>query len=247
MLLPHGWSLQYRPSTGSTNDDAKVAARNGCPDLTVFVTGQQTAGRGRFDRRWLSTQASSLLFSILLRRRAPPVLLTAACAVAVVDGLRDQTGLDAQIKWPNDVMVGPRKLCGILTEIIVHEAAPVAIVGVGINVNLNPSEAGLPSTATSISEELGREVPRWGLLERIVHRLAGTLGTSDGSGGGFLGTSLMWRWEQLLWRRRQTVRIDQGGLIAEGVVLGLTPTGALRVRSANGETTEISVGELLPD
>jgi biotin-(acetyl-CoA carboxylase) ligase len=57
----------------------------------------------------------------------------------------------------------------------------------------------------------------------------------------------MWRWEQLLWRRWQTVRVDQGGLIAEGVVLGLTPTGALRVRSANGETTEISVGELLPD
>ena len=138
-------------------------------------------------------------------------------------------------------MVKDRKVCGILTEVVPHDGSQAVVVGVGLNVNLDPSSAGLPPTATSLSHECGRDLPRGELLAAILDRLGSYLGLDD---AGFTAQVLD-RWQGLLWRRQQAIRVDQDGAIIRGVVEGLAASGSLRVRTADGMLTEISTGDVL--
>lgn len=238
--IPLGWTLHYQPTTDSTNDDAKEAALAGCPDRTIFITDEQRAGRGRLGRHWLAPPGTSLLFSIVFRRPLPPILLTALCSVAAAEAVEQATALQARIKWPNDIMIGARKVCGVLTEVGPQHGSAVTVVGMGLNVNLDPATAGLPDTATSLSSELGRPVPREKLLRAILERIDATLVMSDA-----LEAALRGRWEARLWRRRQLIRVDQAGTVVEGTVEGLAASGALRLATPDGRTREITVGDVL--
>lgn len=239
-LVPPGWILHPVTITDSTNDDAKAAVRVGCPDRTVFLADEQRNGRGRVGRSWIAPAGSSLLVSVVLHRPLPPIVLTAACSVAVAGAIRSITGLAAQVKWPNDVMVADRKVCGILTEVVLHEGCPRTIVGIGLNVNLDPVAAGLPPTATSLSASAGRVFSRQELLTGLLTGLDGCLALTDVEFVPYVWN----RWHELLWRRDQTIRVDREGNSISGIVAGIRASGALLVRLADGSVVEITTGDV---
>lgn len=139
-------------STGSTNADLAAAARDGALGGTVLVADHQSAGRGRLGRTWTAPPGSGVAISVLLR---PEVALERwtwlplLAGVAVSDALRQTTGLPADVKWPNDVLVGDRKLCGVLAERVETPTGPAVVLGMGINVHLGADELPVP-TATSV-------------------------------------------------------------------------------------------------
>ena len=239
--LSEGWSLTYLPTTDSTNDDAKRAALAGCSDCALFLADVQRAGRGRLGRTWLAPAGTCLLFSIVLRRPIPPIALVALSSVSVADAIHAMTGLAPTIKWPNDVMLGDLKVSGLLAEVVGQEASRATVVGIGVNVNLDPDHAGLPPTATSLSHATGREWSRPALLQSIVERI----GTAYRLDADALVRTVWPRWEALLWRRRQQVRVDASDVAYVGTVEGLSPTGALLVREDDGRLREINVGDVL--
>ena len=138
--------------TGSTNADLAEAARAGAPGGTVLVADHQTTGRGRLGRSWTAPPGSGFALSVLLR---PEVALERwtwlplLAGLAVSDALRQQTGLPAEVKWPNDVVVLGRKLCGVLAERVETDSGPAVVLGMGVNVSLGEDELPVP-TATSV-------------------------------------------------------------------------------------------------
>ncbi len=239
--VPHGWALTYLVRTTSTNDDAKRAALAGCPDRTVILAEEQTAGRGRLGRAWLAPPASCLLFSLVLRQPLSPVLLVALCSISVAEAIQAATEIEARIKWPNDVMLNDRKVCGVLAEVVGQADTRATIVGIGVNVNLDPSSAGLPATATSLSDATGRVWSRPKLLGAILAGVDMRYALPHSE----LGQTVWGRWQSLLWRRRQLVRVDTTDEILVGTVEGLSPSGSLLVRERDGRRREVSVGDVL--
>ncbi|MBM2809460.1 MAG: birA [Chloroflexi bacterium] len=233
--------LHYHRATASTNDDAASLARAGCPERTIVLANEQTAGRGRLGRSWVAPPGSSLLMSIVLRRQAPSVYLTAACAVAATEAIARQTGIASRIKWPNDLMIGDRKAGGVLTEVIARNGNLATIVGLGLNVNLNAGADNVPDTATSLSAELGRPVAREPMLYAMLERLDVLLGLPD----PVFIRHLHARWQTLLWRRQQQVRVDDGRVVLTGAAVGVSRSGALRLRIADGSICEVVVGDVL--
>ncbi len=133
------WQVRWVAETGSTNADLVVAAAAGAPDRAVLLAGLQTAGRGRRGRRWAAPAGAALTFSVLLRPSGVPAerrgWIGALLAMAIVAAVRRRAGLAAELKWPNDVLVGDRKLAGVLAEV----AGPAVVVGAGINVGSVPA------------------------------------------------------------------------------------------------------------
>ena len=168
-----GRRLVYLQRIPSTMDEAARLAQEGAEDGTVVVAEEQTAGRGRFQREWVS-QPGNLYFSILLK---PPLhalpYLSIISGVAVARAIRKTTGLAPAIKWPNDVRIRGRKVCGILVEDAVQEdEVQYAVVGIGVNVALEPSAVeGLAHIATSLNLETGRPVDREGLLRHLLQEM----------------------------------------------------------------------------
>jgi len=167
-------------------------------------------------------------------------LLTAVCSVALAEAIEASAGLATKIKWPNDLMIGDRKVCGVLTEVVSHGGQTITVVGLGLNVNLALSAAGLPPTATALSAELGRSLDRRALLHEILLRIDRYLALDDGA-----LRSIIWaRWQTLLWRRMQAVRVQQDGPTLYGVIEGISSSGAIRLRTPDGDLTEVAVGDV---
>lgn len=150
------WTLvRTVADTGSTNADLAAAARRGAASGLVLVSDHQSAGRGRFSRVWTAPPGASLAISVLVR---PPAAvpqrrwlwLPLVTGLAVADGVRRATGLLAELKWPNDVLIDGRKVCGILAERVDGDQGPAAIIGMGINTTLAPDQLPVP-TATSLA------------------------------------------------------------------------------------------------
>jgi BirA family biotin operon repressor/biotin-[acetyl-CoA-carboxylase] ligase len=172
-----GHPLYYWPQIGSTMDEARRlaerAAPEGIPDGLVVLADEQTAGRGRLQRRWWAPPGSSLLLSLVL---CPPLharqaqRLTMICSLAVCDAIVAVSGLDAQVKWPNDVLLAGKKVCGILTELDLQgEQIRYAIIGMGLNVNVDFKAAPpLMAPATSVMTETGCPIPRLELLAALL-------------------------------------------------------------------------------
>lgn len=163
--------MEVLPSAPSTNALLAQRAREGAPGGLVLVTEHQTGGRGRLDRTWQTPAGSALTFSVLLRPQVPPgrwPWLPLLTGLAVRGGLAD-CGVAAGLKWPNDVLVGGRKIAGILAERVESDHGPAAILGMGINVEMSAEELPVP-TATSLRVE-GNDTDREELLVAIVDRL----------------------------------------------------------------------------
>ncbi len=170
-----GRRIHWLESTASTNDVAARLAESGADEGTTVVAEAQTAGRGRHGRVWLSPPGAGLYVSVIVRPSTgmaganPASLLTLASGVAIAEAVRTVTGLPAEIKWPNDVLIGGRKLAGILAEAAVQGAA-LQFVVIGFGVNLQPAAypPDLASRATSIEAETSRPADRALVLAEIL-------------------------------------------------------------------------------
>ncbi len=239
---PAGWKVIYLAETGSTNDLAKEAGKERAPEKTVFVTDHQVKGRGRLERTWLEQSGSSLLFSLLFRRHLDnPMLLTMACSVAAAEAIERVAPVRVEIKWPNDLMVRGAKLAGVLTELSWYAGNPFAVVGMGINVNFDPTALeGIPSTATSLLKETGQKVSRPRLLREILSSIDSLLAVAPAN----LEREVRARWASRLWRRRQKVVIADGSLVLEGIFEDVAEDGALLLRLDDGSLQTVRVGDL---
>jgi len=242
--LPLG-SLRYFATVGSTNDLAKCWAEAGAPDLALVAADEQTAGRGRLNRRWITPPGSALAFSLILKDTGEADVLryTALGALAVCDALNAASPpvLLAQIKWPNDVIATQRKLAGVLAEAQWQgEKLTAVILGIGINVaspSVPPDEQ-LNYPATCVEAVLESPVDRWELLHAVLERL---LFWREG-----LGTpEFLMAWGARLAFQGEWVQVSfEGQPPLEGQVLGLTADGRLRLRDRQGELQELHGGEL---
>ena len=180
-LEPDGWRLVVLQSTGSTNQVVADRARAGEPAGLVVVAEQQTAGRGRLDRAWTSPARAGLTLSVLLRSELPEQQwpwLPLWSGLAVARAMREQCGVEAVLKWPNDVLVGGRKLAGVLAEVPV---AGAVVLGIGLNVTTRADE--LPSAqATSLALEGAATTDRDTVLRAVLRSLTAVLaeGGPDG-------------------------------------------------------------------
>ena len=170
-----GHKVIYYPRLTSTMEVAKREARRGAVEGTVVIAGEQTAGKGRLRRVWLSPKGSLALSIILYPSLVYLPSLIMLASLAVVRSIEAVTGLKSQVKWPNDVLVNGRKVCGILIESDVRgDIVAYAIIGIGVNVNLRLSDfPEILPLATSLSEELGGDVSLLSLIRRLLIEIEG--------------------------------------------------------------------------
>ncbi len=223
-------------STDSTNLRARELADQDAPEGTVIVADEQTAGRGRQGRSWRTEPGTSLLFSVLLRPSLPSdrsVLMTFGAAVAVAEAVEEVTGLSAQTKWPNDLLLDGRKFCGILLEGTLGRAQTASIiVGIGINVNQTGMPDGLRLPATSLRMITGRTIDRVALLRSTLAALDRWYATlQDGATAPLLDA---WRARCRMFDRPAI--LDVGGRTSTVTVLRLAEDGGLVVD--HGRRTE---------
>lgn len=172
-----GRELVYLDVVDSTNTYIKRMAAQGAPNGTVVIANAQTAGRGRLDRSFQSPEGKGIYLSVLLRPEVPMerwATVTALAGVAVCDAVEEICGVRPGLKWPNDPVLGSRKLCGILTELVTDGAGkPCIVLGIGINVLQTASDFSpeVREIATSIAQELGRPVSRAALIASLIHGL----------------------------------------------------------------------------
>jgi len=229
------------PRLTSTMEVAKrEATRRGAAEGTVIVADEQTAGKGRLKRIWLSPKGNIALSVILYPDVAYLPSLIMIASLAVVHCIEAVTGLKSQIKWPNDVLINGRKVCGILIESDVKgNMVDYAIIGIGINVNLRLSDfPDILYTATSLSHELGREVSRLDVIRQLlveIERLYLTLQT---------GGSIYEEWRDSLVTLGRRVRVKSGRTIYEGVAESVTTDGSLLLRRSDGSLTKIVAGDV---
>ena len=242
VALPSGWRVLHEPTVESTMDLAREAARRNWPDRSVFVADYQTKGRGRQGRVWICPPRAGLLTSYLLRRRdAPPYTYTMLVAVAYCEAFERLLALEPAIKWPNDVMIDGRKVAGALAEATSDGREQTVVIGVGVNVNLEPDElADLPN-GTALSIEAGVPVHRGELQALVIERLDSWL-----QGDRYLKSDALWQaWNGRLWGRDQQVRVHEGNEHLYGTVLGGDRDGTLLLRQADGTVRRVVAGELL--
>jgi BirA family biotin operon repressor/biotin-[acetyl-CoA-carboxylase] ligase len=229
--------LRYE-SLPSTNTELARMASEGAAEGVAVLADEQTAGRGRLQREWSSPKGAGLYFSILLRPRIPVdrwPLITFMAALAVGDALQEATKLQTDIKWPNDLLSGERKICGILSEAIETPAGRAVIIGIGIN--LTP---GAFPEATSVVEATGVQPDREAILAALLRALS--------------------RWYSLLlherekiiaaWSSRSSyatgklVQVNNGDEVWRGTTCGVEPDGALRLRTMSGEIKVVRAGDV---
>ena len=227
-----GLDLRWHESLPSTMDAAAAAAQSSSARGLVVIADEQTAGRGRRGHEWISPPGAGLYFSCVARLSRNASLLTLAAGVAVRQSILQATGLRADVEWPNDLVVGGRKLAGILAEgLRVSGAVATVIVGVGINVRPAVYPPEIAGRATSIEAELGRPVDRGAVLAAAVECLQdhfGRLASDDAA-----GILREWRTAAPL-AAGARVEWDTPAGAMTGTTAGVDTTGALLVRTAEG-------------
>lgn len=238
-----GRNFIFEESVGSTMDLARDAAAHAAPEGTVSFADEQTAGRGRLGRSWITPPATNLAATLLLR---PPASVLRAIAMitplAICDAVEEIAGIRADIKWPNDVQISGKKLAGVLIEVPQPPAdggPGVVLVGTGINVNFDPREhAEIRDIATSLHAELGHEIDREALLASyLAHFEQLYLAAKSGA-------SVRDRWREQLVTLGQDVRASWQGGSAEGVAEDVDADGALLVRRADGALVRVEAGDV---
>lgn len=229
----------------STNDVAFSLARSGSPEGTLVIAEEQTRGKGRLGRAWHSPPGLGLWFSIILRPEIAAyesATVSLGVALAVAGVLRDAYGIDARIKWPNDVLVGRRKICGILTEAEFRGGnVEFVVVGAGINVLHEATDfpGELRTIATSIAMESGAEVNRVDVLSRVLGEVEEKYGRLCRNGFADVRREIL----PLSSLMGKMVRVEGGNGITEGVAVDIDETGALVLRRENGLNERVVAGE----
>jgi BirA family biotin operon repressor/biotin-[acetyl-CoA-carboxylase] ligase len=258
--LPLG-PIRYYDTIGSTNDEAAAWIDAGAPDLSLVVAGEQTRGRGRLQRRWFTPPQAGLALSLVLHPPQPsdpaasPLLLphlTGLGAVAVSAALQSSCQLEAQIKWPNDVLLKGRKVAGILAEVFWRgNLLEGVVLGIGVNITPQaiPPAAELNFPATSVESETGTPVDYLALLHAILEQIIFWRPR-------LVSPEFLQAWELHLAYKGEWVHILNADLthrtteaagnetVYEGQLLGLDATGGLRLRDRSGKTAVFHSGEI---
>ena len=230
LSLPYPIVLSLTEETASTNDDLKVAAKEGAKDYTVRIADRQLAGKGRKGRSFFSE--GGLYMSVLLPAYDDLTLLTPTVAVAVAAAIRDLTEEDARVKWVNDVYVRGKKVCGILAESVVADDHRRVIVGIGVN--LNTKEADFPSEIRGIAGSIIAD--RSALAARILDNLFRLLQEDP--------KHICAEYKKLCFLIGQKVTVQKEDGCRLATVLGLTDRLALSVLYDNGQTEDLIAGEV---
>lgn len=229
--------LHFSPVTDSTNSDAQAAARRGAPHGSVYFADEQLSGRGRGDHAWRSAAGDGLYVSVLLRPQLPAVhlpLLPLAVGLAVAEAIHAVAGVTVDLRWPNDLLIGPRKVGGILVEAKnARGAVEFVVAGIGINVHQRAFDSDLAAIATSLDLEAAKRVSRQNLLAALLESLE-----REVSGlGDPAAETIPARVERVsTWIRGRRVEVH-GPQACTGVTAGLDAHGFLLVRTANGLVT----------
>lgn len=243
--LAPGLRIEVVETATSTNELLAARARAGAEEGLVVVAEHQSAGRGRLDRSWVAPERSGLTFSLLLRPRVPPrswPWLPLLTGYAVDRALR-AAGYDAGVKWPNDVLIGNRKVAGILLERVETPTGPAAVVGIGLNVSLTRDELPVP-TATSLALESGGEPDRTGLLLAVLQTLREAYDVWE-AGGDLAGSRLAESYQRACVTLGRPVRVElPAGASLVGIATGIDPGGRLLV-DHDGVTTAVAAGDVV--
>jgi BirA family biotin operon repressor/biotin-[acetyl-CoA-carboxylase] ligase len=241
-----GRSFRYYDEIESTMTEAKSLANSGAPEGTVVIAESQNAGRGRLGRRWTSPAGKGLLFSVILRPEvlmSDAYLLTLAAAAAAAEGIETAANVHVQIKWPNDLFVGARKVAGILMEVAGEQDDVVwIVVGMGVNVNTEYSElpVALRRTATSLKMITGSAVDRSDLLSHLLISLERHY--ADAVDRGFDRALQAFRDRDYLLKRTVTIQTREGQVT--GQVTGIDERGALLVETGQRQVKRFHAGDV---
>jgi BirA family biotin operon repressor/biotin-[acetyl-CoA-carboxylase] ligase len=232
-------------SLPSTNTEAARLAEQGAEEGLCILAGEQTAGRGRLQRQWISPAGAGLYFSILLRpplSTSPWSLIPLLAALAVHDALKDSCALQTDIKWPNDILFADQKLCGILAETIETDTGRAVIVGIGINLTSDAFPVVLRDVATSIAAAAGKPPDVESLLQSLIQAL-GRRYEMFLAPDGPLEVILEWS-KRSSYARGKTVSVTNGSETFSAVTQGLESDGALRVQTDAGEIKLVRAGDV---
>jgi BirA family biotin operon repressor/biotin-[acetyl-CoA-carboxylase] ligase len=232
-------------SVDSTNLEAMRQAKAGAPEGLGIVASEQTSGRGRLDRSWQSPKDAGLYFSLILRPQLEMSLwplITLMAALAVADALRKACNLRTDIKWPNDICVNGRKLCGILVETIETESDAAAIVGIGINLKADSLPAELLTAATSVEEVSGRAPDRELVLQELARAITERYDFLYSPQGPEHTIREWCANSSYAFDRRVGVTLLHDKF--EGTTRGLESDGALRVETNDGKIRIVRAGDV---
>ena len=240
-----GHPVKYFDEITSTNQYAKRIGEEGAPEGTLVVADEQTQGKGRSGRVWSTPHGTAIAMTLLIRPKLPPAsisMVTLVMGLAVARACRELYYLPVGIKWPNDVVIHGKKLCGILTELSAEMmSVNYVVIGTGINVNVKEFPEEIQKTATSIALELGHETGRAELIASCMEYFevyyekfiqAGDL------------SPLMEEYNELLLNRDQKVRVLEPGREYTGTALGINQNGELLVVREDGSRTAVYAGEV---
>ena len=233
LLLPYEFpgreeNIHHLRELSSTMDVAKELAKGGANKGTIVVAESQSQGRGRLSRSWLSPKGG-IYFTVILRPQISPIYaprINLMASIAVARAIRKLFGLKAELKWPNDVLIAGKKVCGILAE-MEAEVDTTNFVNLGIGINANSPLSQFEKTATSLNKELGREISRKELLNSILNELdeQQTLLTKE---------ALLEQWRSLSSTLNKDVKIVSPGEVIVGKALDIDTSGALIIKGEDG-------------
>lgn len=235
-----GRNLLYYPITSSTMDVAKKAAREGASEGTTVVAEEQTEGRARLGRSWINPRGV-IAISIILRPEMSQLLrLTMVASLATSRAIERATGLKSTIKWPNDVLINSKKVSGILTESALRgQSVDWAVIGIGINVNFDPKAfPEIAGIATSLSNELGREVSQLDVLLSLLREIELFYLALR------RGEPIHEEWRSCLETLGKVVQVKSGNDVEEGYAESVDSDGSLLLRRPDGSLARFITGEV---
>jgi BirA family biotin operon repressor/biotin-[acetyl-CoA-carboxylase] ligase len=244
LMLPYEFPgleerIHYFPEIGSTMDVAIKLARKGAREGTIVIAEAQAHGRGRLSREWLSPKGG-IYFTLILRPRISPAYaprINLMASVAVATTIKKLFGLNAELKWPNDVLIEGRKVCGILAEMDA-EMDVVNFVNVGIGINANTSVLQFAKTATSLKDVLGREISRKEFLSVLFREI-------EQQQALLMEADLIKEWKELSGTLNKYVMILSPGEVIVGRAIDIDATGALIVKERNGSLKKALAGDCI--
>ena len=233
------------PVVDSTNEEAKRAYERGCPDRSLFVSDQQTAGKGRRGREWISPKGQDVFFSFLLKPDLPPEcasMLTLIAAIAGVKALECQAAEEYRIKWPNDIVLHGKKICGILTEMSADmDSVHFIIPGIGFNLNRREMDPSIQEMASSVFLETGKIIDRARFVADYVSEFMDRYDV-------FLKAQnlapFLEDYQQYLVNVGREVKVIRKGQELVRTALGINDRGELLLRDDQGNTEVIFSGEV---
>jgi BirA family transcriptional regulator, biotin operon repressor / biotin---[acetyl-CoA-carboxylase] ligase len=240
-----GNNIRFFPEVESTNDVLFKLARDGAPHGTVVIAECQTKGKGRLNREWQSPPGCNIYASVVLRPPTEPLYapqITLMTGVVVAELLSEYCTAEVTLKWPNDVLIRGKKVCGILAEMSSSEGGvDFVVVGIGINVNIrkNDFDESIRNTATSLAEETGRNISRLDLTAKLFDRFDEIYARFLDSGFGSIKNAWLSYCDMVGKQARVIFKND----IESGKVLGIDDFGALIISDEKGKTKRVIAGD----